>query len=59
MNKKNSKPTIAFDTWILGAQARNHGIQVYAQKLLAYFPEMAAQYAVEIDRKSTRLNSSH
>jgi alpha-1,3-rhamnosyl/mannosyltransferase len=48
VNKKNSKPTIAFDTWILGSQARNHGIQVYAQKLLAYFPEIAAQYAVEI-----------
>jgi glycosyltransferase involved in cell wall biosynthesis len=48
VTNKNSKPTIAFDTWILGSQARNHGIQVYAQKLLAYFPEMAAQYAVEI-----------
>jgi len=37
-----------FDTWILGSQARNHGIQVYAQKLLAYFPEMATQYEVRI-----------
>lgn len=48
MNKRKSNPTIAFDTWILGSEARNHGIQVYAQKLLAYFPEMAARYSVEI-----------
>lgn len=41
-------PTIAFDTWSLGAHARNHGIHVYASKLLAFFREMAPRYSVEI-----------
>jgi glycosyltransferase involved in cell wall biosynthesis len=45
---KRSNPTIAFDSYILGAHARNHGIYVYAKKLLEYFREMAPQYSVEI-----------
>jgi glycosyltransferase involved in cell wall biosynthesis len=43
-----TNPTIAFDSYILGAHARNHGIYVYAKELLGYFREMAPQYAVEI-----------
>src|SRR5262245_63420977 len=45
---KGANPTIAFDSYILGAHARNHGIYVYAKELLGYFREMAPQYSVEI-----------
>ena len=50
MNNKSRKsnPTIAFDTWILGSYARNHGIHVYARELLGYFREMGPKYSVEI-----------
>jgi glycosyltransferase involved in cell wall biosynthesis/O-antigen/teichoic acid export membrane protein len=41
-------PAIAFDTWALGAQARNHGINVYASHLLEHFRELAPKYSVEI-----------
>lgn len=41
-------PTIAFDTWVLGSQAGNHGIQVYAQQLLNHFRDLAPRYSVEI-----------
>jgi len=43
-----TNPTIAFDSYILGAHARNHGIYVYAKELLGYFREMAPRYSVEI-----------
>jgi glycosyltransferase involved in cell wall biosynthesis len=43
-----SNPTIAFDTWILGSQARNHGIHVYAKQLLGHFRDLAPRYSVEI-----------
>jgi glycosyltransferase involved in cell wall biosynthesis len=45
---KGATPTIAFDSYILGAHARNHGIYVYAKKLLEYFREMAPRYSMEI-----------
>src|SRR5262249_33139493 len=45
---KRANPTIAFDSYILGAHARNHGVYVYAKELLGYFREMAPQYSVEI-----------
>lgn len=45
---KRSTPRIAVDTWALGSYARNHGIHVYAGKLLAHFREMATSYGVEI-----------
>ncbi|HKF21776.1 MAG TPA: glycosyltransferase family 1 protein [Candidatus Angelobacter sp.] len=45
---KGATPAIAFDSYILGAHARNHGIYVYAKKLLEYFREMAPRYSVEI-----------
>lgn len=45
---KRSTPRIAVDTWALGSYARNHGIHVYAGKLLAHFREMAPSYGVEI-----------
>jgi glycosyltransferase involved in cell wall biosynthesis len=48
VNDRKSNPTIAFDTWILGPHARNHGIQVYAKKLLGHFREMAPRYSVEV-----------
>jgi glycosyltransferase involved in cell wall biosynthesis len=40
--------TIAFDTWALGAYARNHGVHVYARNLLAQFRELSREYGVEI-----------
>ena len=48
MNSTKSNPTIVFDTWVLGSHGRNHGIHVYAKKLLGYFREMCPQYSVEI-----------
>jgi glycosyltransferase involved in cell wall biosynthesis len=48
MSGKKSNPTIAFDTWVLGSQARNHGIHVYAKNLLGHFRDLAPRYAVEI-----------
>ena len=44
----SKKPTVAFDTWALGGYARNHGISVYAGKLLAYFRSMGPECPVEI-----------
>jgi O-antigen/teichoic acid export membrane protein/glycosyltransferase involved in cell wall biosynthesis len=43
-----SIPTIAFDTWALGPQARHHGINVYANHLLEHFRDLAPKYSVEI-----------
>lgn len=40
--------TIAFDTWCLGAHARNHGVHVYSSKLLEHFRELAPRYGVEV-----------
>lgn len=48
MTKNKTNPMIAFDTWVLGAQARNQGMHVYASKLLSHFREMGPQYSVEI-----------
>src|SRR5437867_2008639 len=45
---RNDKPVVAFDTFILGAHARNHGIHVYAKELLAHFRQMAPRHDVEI-----------
>jgi glycosyltransferase involved in cell wall biosynthesis len=45
---RRKTPRIAVDTWALGSYARNHGIHVYAGKLLTYFREMAESYGVEI-----------
>lgn len=43
-----SRGTIAFDTWCLGAYARNHGVHVYAGKLLEHFRELAPIHGIEI-----------
>lgn len=40
--------TIAFDTSCLGAHARNHGVYIYARKLLEHFRELAPEYGVEV-----------
>jgi glycosyltransferase involved in cell wall biosynthesis len=40
--------TIAFDTWCLGSYARNHGVHVYAGKLLQHWRETAPQHGVEV-----------
>ncbi|HLJ28973.1 MAG TPA: glycosyltransferase family 1 protein [Candidatus Angelobacter sp.] len=40
--------TIAFDTWCLGSHARNHGVHVYASKLLQHFRELAPSFGLEI-----------
>lgn len=48
MRTQASTPAIAFDTWVLGSYARNHGINVYAGKLLSHFRDLAAKYSVEI-----------
>src|SRR5215471_2674396 len=45
---QTSTPAIAFDTWVLGSYARNHGINVYAGNLLSHFRDLAAEYSVEI-----------
>src|SRR5215467_2880666 len=39
---------IAFDTWALGAYARNHGVYVYASNLLAQFKQSGWRYGLEI-----------
>lgn len=46
--------TIAFDTWCLGAYARNHGVYVYAGKLLEHFRELAPEYGVEVAPYASR-----
>ena len=50
MNRADTskRPTVAFDTWALGGFARNHGISVYARKLLTYFRETGPECQVEI-----------
>lgn len=48
VSDNGSKPTIAFDTWILGPFARNHGLHIYARRLLGHFREMATRYSVEV-----------
>ena len=48
MRTQTSTPAIAFDTWVLGSYARNHGINVYAGNLLSHFRDLAAEYSVEI-----------
>lgn len=48
MTAPRTNPTIAFDSYILGPHARNHGIYVYAKELLGYFREMAPEHSVEI-----------
>jgi len=40
--------TIAFDTWCLGAYARNHGVHVYAGKLLEHLRMIAPQHEIEL-----------
>lgn len=42
------RPKIAFDTWVLGRQALNHGVNVYANNLLRQFRKLAPEYSVEI-----------
>jgi len=48
MRRRQTNPTIAFDTWILGSQARNHGVYVYAAQLLNYFRELGSEYSVHV-----------
>jgi glycosyltransferase involved in cell wall biosynthesis len=44
----NATSLIAFDTWVLGGYARNHGVHVYARELLTHFREIAPNYLVEV-----------
>jgi len=48
MSPRRKNPTIAFDTWVLGSQARNHGVYVYALQLLNHFREFGSQYSVQV-----------
>lgn len=48
MTRVQTDPVIAFDTWILGSQARNHGVHVYAAQLLNYFRDLGSQYSVQV-----------
>src|SRR6516164_4450896 len=41
-------PTIAFDTWVLGPQARNQGVYVYGEQLLKHFRQLGPQYSVQV-----------
>jgi glycosyltransferase involved in cell wall biosynthesis len=43
-----SNPTIAFDTWVLGPQARNQGVYVYSEQLLRHFRELGPLYSVQV-----------
>jgi glycosyltransferase involved in cell wall biosynthesis len=45
---KPAPATIAFDTWVLGPRALNHGVHVYAKKLLQNFRRLAPDYSLEI-----------
>jgi alpha-1,3-rhamnosyl/mannosyltransferase len=48
VKSQDLNPAIAFDTWVLGSHARNHGINVYAGNLLSHFRDLAEKYSVEI-----------
>lgn len=48
MTRSNTNPTIAVDTWVMGAETRHHGVHVYGTELLNHFRELAAQYSVEL-----------
>jgi glycosyltransferase involved in cell wall biosynthesis len=47
LSGSKANPTVAFDTWVLGAQARNQGVHVYGTQLLKYFRELAPQYSLQ------------
>ncbi len=49
MRNKKANPTIAFDTWVLGSQARNHGVYVYSEQLLKHFRDLGPQYSVQVE----------
>jgi glycosyltransferase involved in cell wall biosynthesis len=48
MSRRRNNPTIAFDTWILGSGAGNHGACVYAAQLLNHFRELGSRYSVQV-----------
>jgi glycosyltransferase involved in cell wall biosynthesis len=48
MTRGNSNPTIAVDTWVMGAHARHQGVHVYGTQLLKHFRELAPQYSIEL-----------
>lgn len=48
MSRRQNNPTIAFDTWILGSGAGNHGAYVYAAQLLNHFRELGSRYSVQV-----------
>jgi glycosyltransferase involved in cell wall biosynthesis len=43
-----SSPTIAVDTWVMGAHARNQGVYVYGTQLMNHFRELGPQHALRI-----------
>jgi glycosyltransferase involved in cell wall biosynthesis len=49
VNRSRPNPIIAFDTWVLGAHARNQGVHVYGTELLRCFRELAPQYDLELE----------
>jgi glycosyltransferase involved in cell wall biosynthesis len=48
MSLRQNNPTVAFDTWVLGSEARNQGVYVYAAQLLNHFREFGSLYSVEV-----------
>jgi glycosyltransferase involved in cell wall biosynthesis len=47
LSNAKANPTIAFDTWVLGAHARNQGVHVYGTQLLKYFRELGPQHSLQ------------
>lgn len=47
MSERKSNPTIAFDTWVMGAHARNQGVHVYSTQLLNHFRDLGPRYSLQ------------
>ncbi len=47
LSQRKSNPTIAVDTWVLGAHARNQGVHVYGTQLLNHFRELGPAYSLQ------------
>jgi glycosyltransferase involved in cell wall biosynthesis len=48
VSRNGSKPTIAFDTWVLSPHLRHHGVHIYARQLLKRFRVLSPEYSIDI-----------
>jgi glycosyltransferase involved in cell wall biosynthesis len=48
VTERKSNPTIAFDTWAMGAQVRYQGVYVYSSQLLNHFRELGPRYSLQV-----------